>query len=73
MTEFDESSSSLTNHDEYITSVATTKFDEDDTSLLTAAEEWRKAKRLINTAILFRRRLDKGGRSLSDPEIQVCS
>ena len=38
-----------------------------------ATEEWRKARRLINTVAEFRRRLQRGKRSLSDPEIELCN
>ena len=37
----------------------------------TAADEWMKAKRLIKVASLFQRRLNKGDRSLSDPQIEI--
>ena len=37
----------------------------------TASDEWMKAKRLIKVASLFQRRLNKGDRSLSDPEIEI--
>ena len=41
------------------------------TTTTTAADEWMKAKRLIKVASLFQRRLNKGDRSLSDPEIEI--
>ena len=37
----------------------------------TASDEWMKARRLIKVASLFQRRLHKGQRSLSDPEIEI--
>ena len=41
------------------------------TTTTTAADEWMKAKRLIKVASLFQSRLNKGDRSLSDPEIEI--
>ena len=58
---------------EEITPGRNSKYGTEESSLLTATEEWRKAKTLINTAISFHRRLDQTGgrrRSLSDPEIE---
>ena len=37
----------------------------------TASDEWMKAKRLIKVASLFQKRLNKGDRSLSDPQIEI--
>ena len=40
-------------------------------AMVTASDEWMKAKRLIKVASLFQRRLNKGDRSLSDPQIEI--
>ena len=36
-----------------------------------ASDEWMKAKRLIKVAGMFQKRLNKGVRSLSDPQIEI--
>ena len=40
-------------------------------TVVTTSDEWRKAKRLIKVASLFQKRLNKGVRSLSDPQIEI--
>ena len=59
------------NKDEYILTTNDFPTENINDSIATASEEWRKAKRLIMVAGLFQRRLHKGERSLSDPEIEI--
>ena len=40
-------------------------------TVVNASDEWMKAKRLIKVAGLFQKRLNKGVRSLSDPQIEI--
>ena len=48
-----------------------TKITDIPPTVVSSSDEWRKAKRLIKVASLFQKRLKKGVRSLSDPQIEI--
>ena len=57
--------------DKHLSTENPTKITDIPSTVISSSDEWRKAKRLIKVASLFQKRLNKGGRSLSDPQIEI--
>ena len=57
--------------DKHLSTENPTKITDIPSTVVSSSDEWRKAKRLIKVASLFQKRLNKGARSLSDPQIEI--